>query len=78
MLPLTLCFPHSPVDTFCATQRERERERDWLRAHMLELILAKVGSEEQLEKEAFKMAAGGELGCTLASPLVGRRRCRRG
>ena len=32
----------------------------------LELILAKVGSLEQLEKEAFRMAAGGERGCTLA------------
>ena len=34
---------------------------------MLELILARVGSEEQLEREAFKMAAGGERGCSLAS-----------
>ena len=30
---------------------------------MLKLIVAKVGSEEQLEKEAFRMAAGGEQGC---------------
>ena len=34
---------------------------------MLKLIIAKVGSEEQLEKEAFRMAAGGEQGCSLAS-----------
>ena len=34
---------------------------------MLKLIIAKVGSEEQLEKEAFRMAAGGEQGCALAS-----------
>ena len=34
---------------------------------MLKLIVAKVGSEEQLEKEAFRMAAGGEQGCALAS-----------
>ena len=40
---------------------------DWLRDKMLELILARVGSEEQLEREAFKMAAGGERGCSLAS-----------
>ncbi|CAE7862924.1 unnamed protein product, partial [Symbiodinium necroappetens] len=33
----------------------------------LELVLARVGSLEQLEKEAFRMAAGGEKGCTLAS-----------
>ena len=33
----------------------------------IELILGKVGSLEQLEKEAFRMAAGGERGCTLAS-----------
>ena len=36
---------------------------------MLKLIIAKVGSEEQLEKEAFRMAAGGEQGCSLASEL---------
>eukprot|EP00439_Symbiodinium_sp_Y106_P021091 s7191_g2.t1 len=36
---------------------------------MLKLIIAKVGSEEQLEKEAFRMAAGGEQGCSLASDL---------
>ncbi|CAE7747989.1 unnamed protein product, partial [Symbiodinium sp. KB8] len=29
----------------------------------LELILAKVGSLKQLEKEAFRVAAGGEKGC---------------
>ena len=40
---------------------------EWLRKRTLELILAKVGSMEQLEKEAFRMAAGGEKGCTLAS-----------
>ena len=40
---------------------------DWLRDRMLKLIIAKVGSEEQLEKEAFRMAAGGEQGCSLAS-----------
>ena len=40
---------------------------EWLRKRTLELILAKVGSLEQLEKEAFRMAAGGERGCTLAS-----------
>eukprot|EP00439_Symbiodinium_sp_Y106_P034280 s5728_g4.t1 len=40
---------------------------DWLRDRMLKLIMAKVGSEEQLEKEAFRMAAGGEQGCSLAS-----------
>ena len=40
---------------------------EWLRKRTLELILAKVGSLEQLEKEAFRMAAGGEKGCTLAS-----------
>ena len=34
---------------------------------MLKLVIAKVGSEEQLEKEAFRMAAGGEQGCSLAS-----------
>lgn len=34
---------------------------------MLKLIIAKVGSEEQLEKEAFRMAAVGEQGCSLAS-----------
>ena len=34
---------------------------------MLKLIIAEVGSEEQLEKEAFRMAAGGEQGCSLAS-----------
>ena len=38
----------------------------WLQ-RTLELILGKVGSLEQLEKEAFRMAAGGEKGCTLAS-----------
>ena len=42
---------------------------DWLRDRMLKLIIAKVGSEEQLEKEAFRMAAGGEQGCSLASDL---------
>ena len=41
--------------------------KKWLRKRTLELILAKVGSMEQLEKEAFRMAAGGEKGCTLAS-----------
>ena len=40
---------------------------EWLRERTLELILGKVGSLEQLEKEAFRMAAGGERGCTLAS-----------
>ena len=40
---------------------------DWLRDSMLKLVIAKVGSEEQLEKEAFRMAAGGEQGCSLAS-----------
>ena len=40
---------------------------DWLRDRMLKLIIAMVGSEEQLEKEAFRMAAGGEQGCALAS-----------
>ena len=40
---------------------------EWLRKRTLEVILAKVGSLEQLEKEAFRMAAGGEKGCTLAS-----------
>ena len=39
----------------------------WLRERTLELILARVGSLEQLEKEAFRMAAGGEKGCSLAS-----------
>ena len=34
---------------------------------MLKLVIAKVGSEERLEKEAFRMAAGGEQGCSLAS-----------
>ena len=34
---------------------------------MLKLIIAKVGSEEQLEKEAFRMAGEGEQGCSLAS-----------
>ena len=34
---------------------------EWLRKRTLELIL------EQLEKEAFRMAAGGEKGCTPAS-----------
>ena len=34
---------------------------------MLKLVIAKVGSEEQLEKEAFRMAAGGEQGCSLTS-----------
>ena len=33
----------------------------------MKLILARVGSEEQLEREAFRMAAGGERGCSLAS-----------
>ena len=42
---------------------------DWLRDRMLKLIIAKVGSEEQLEKEAFRMAARGEQGCSLASDL---------
>ena len=32
---------------------------DWLRDRMLKLVIAKVGSEERLEKEAFRMAAGG-------------------
>ena len=40
---------------------------EWLRERTLELILARVGSLEQLEKEAFRMAAGGEKGCSLAS-----------
>ena len=33
---------------------------------MLKLVIGKVGSEERLEKEAFRMA-GGEQGCSLAS-----------
>ena len=41
--------------------------REWLRKRTLEPILAKVGSLEQLGKEAFRMAAGGERGCSLAS-----------
>ena len=40
---------------------------EWLRKRTLELILAKVGSLQQLEKEAFRMAADGEKGCSLAS-----------
>ena len=39
---------------------------EWLRKRTLELILGKVGSLEQLEKD-FRMAAGGEKGCTLVS-----------
>ena len=35
---------------------------EWLRKRTLELILTKVGFLEQLEKEAFRMAAGGEKG----------------
>ena len=34
---------------------------------MLKLVMGKVGSEERLEEEAFRMAAGGEQGCSLAS-----------
>ena len=47
---------------------------------MLKLVIAKVGSEEQLEKEAFRMAAGGEQvapslvtrSCSLSSGSYGR------
>ena len=35
-----------------------------------------MGSLEQLEKEAFRMAAGGEKGCTLASDLELHRQLR--
>ena len=49
---------------------------EWLRKRTLELILAKVGSLEQLEKEAFRMAAGGEKGCALASDLELHRQLR--
>ena len=35
-----------------------------------------MGSLEQLEKEAFRMAAGGEKGCTLASDPDSHRQLR--
>ena len=44
---------------------------EWLRKRTLELILGKVGSLEQLEKEAFRMAAGGEK----AAPSLATRIC---
>ncbi|OLQ05332.1 hypothetical protein AK812_SmicGene11523 [Symbiodinium microadriaticum] len=49
---------------------------EWLRKRTLELILARVGSLEQLEKEAFRMAAGGEKGCSLASDAERHRQLR--
>ena len=33
---------------------------------MRKLVLGRIGSEKELEKEAFRMAAGGEKGCKLA------------
>ena len=46
------------------------RQWEWLRKRTLGLIL------EQLEKEAFRMAAGGEKGCALASDPELRRQLR--
>ena len=42
---------------------------DWLfiRDRMLKLVIAKVGSEEQLEKEAFRMAAGLATGAAVSA-----------
>ena len=41
---------------------------DWLREKSLQLILDKLGTQDtkELEREAFRMAAGGEQGCRLA------------
>ena len=39
---------------------------DWLRARIREIVVKRAGSEAKLEKEAFRMASGGEDGCRLA------------
>ncbi|CAE7693021.1 DSK1, partial [Symbiodinium necroappetens] len=41
---------------------------DWLREKTLDLVLKELGSGDvrELEREAFRMAAGGEHGCSLA------------
>ncbi|OLP78827.1 Polyadenylate-binding protein, cytoplasmic and nuclear [Symbiodinium microadriaticum] len=41
---------------------------DWLREKSLQLILDKLGTQDtkELEREAFRVAAGGEQGCRLA------------
>ena len=39
---------------------------DWLRAQIRDIVVRRVGSETELEKEAFLMAMGGENSCELA------------
>ena len=39
---------------------------DWLRAQIRDIVVRRVGSESELEKEAFRMAMGGENSCKLA------------
>ena len=39
---------------------------EWLRDKIREIVIKRIGSEEELEKEAFRMAEGGEEGCRLA------------
>ena len=41
---------------------------DWLREKTLDLVLKELGRADvrELEREAFRMAAGGEHGCSLA------------
>ena len=39
---------------------------DWLRAQIRDIVVRRVGSETELEKEAFRMAMGGENSCKLA------------
>ena len=38
---------------------------DWLRAQIRDIVVRRVGSESELEKEAFRMAMGGENSCNL-------------
>ena len=39
---------------------------DWLRARIRDIVVRRVGSEPEIEKEAFRMAMGGENSCKLA------------